>query len=161
MALEDDLRWLLHVDSDELFGLAAGVTLDSHFRDLEARGIGQLTYMNFEGVPEDEDIFDPFLEVTLFRRHLSVVPISPEAQKAVDFWKARNPEGQYFLGYDNGKSATRVLPGVLPLSVHSWKLPADSSLTSCSTMPDPRHLDLSKVYKVRAYCRPADSLDQV
>jgi hypothetical protein len=149
MALTDDLRWLLHIDSDELFGLAPGMSLHQHFRDLESRGIGQLSYMNHEGVPQAEDVYDPFLEVTLFRQHLAVVPISPESQTAVDFWKGRNPEGQYFLGYDNGKSATRVLPGVIPVSVHSWKLPADCKLTSCSSMPDARNLDLSRVYPVR------------
>lgn len=38
-------------------------------------------------------------------------------------WQQRSPQGQYFVGYDNGKAAVRVLPGARPVNVHEW-LPA-------------------------------------
>lgn len=151
LALNDGMDWLLHLDSDELFGLLDTTTLHQHFAQLDSAGIGQLTYCNHEGIPTMEDTLDPFLQVTHFRMHLCQVPLTSEAHRCIEFWKRRSPEGQYFLGYDNGKSAVRVLPGLVPASVHSWRLPPSSQLHSCSSMPDPRNLSLSHVYPVRTF----------
>ena len=101
-----------------------------HFADLDREGVFQMTYLNHEGVPERPDIEDYFAEVTLFRQHHFAVPLrgpgtgtGDMTRDAMRFWEQRTHHGQYLLVYDNGKSATRVLPEVRAKSVHSWILP--------------------------------------
>jgi hypothetical protein len=125
--------------------------------------------------------------------------------RALEYWRKKRTYGQYFLAYDNGKSAVRVLrgayeysfdrrrehfiqqylwlcsdslnphnnnnkTGVVPLSVHEWKLPSihetlntnakdsnnnsnntqqtdGSFLRSCTAISDPRNLDLNRLIK--------------
>eukprot|EP00753_Platysulcus_tardus_P006617 PLAT14358.1.p1 GENE.PLAT14358.1~~PLAT14358.1.p1 ORF type:complete len:482 (+),score=167.72 PLAT14358.1:39-1448(+) len=146
LALAAGLRWLLHIDIDELFFLEEGAAdVDAHFAAMEEKSAGQVTYANDEGVPERSDIGDYFREVTLFRRHHATLPLTASARAAMHWWQSRTKHGQYLLFYDCGKSAVRLLPGVLPASVHSWRLPADCALRSLSCMPDARKLDLSTV----------------
>jgi len=86
----------------------------AHFAALDAEGVGCMTYMNHEGVPETEDSpaeagdGDYFRSVTLFRRHHFAVPLTPQARAAMAFWEGRTRHGQYLLVYDCGKSACRV-----------------------------------------------------
>jgi len=168
MCLERGITWLLHIDVDELFYLA-NLSLKQHFKQLMAQNIGHLTYINFEAVPQRMDIDDFFAEVTLFRKHLCTIEINPLTFSALQYWKQKRTHGQYFLAYDNGKSAVRVLKGVVPVSVHEWKLPSDSGdlvngrihcevhgdlnrwtqlpLRSCTAISDPRNLDLTRLFK--------------
>ena len=44
------VRWLLHIDSDELFMPAAGQDARAHFDRLEEQGCWQFTYRNLEAV---------------------------------------------------------------------------------------------------------------
>jgi hypothetical protein len=43
------------------------------------QNIGQITYINFEAVPQKIDIDDFFEEVTLFRKHLCTIQINRES----------------------------------------------------------------------------------
>ena len=51
------------------------------------------------------------------------------ARDCVRFWS--DGGRQYHLGSPQGKSATRVLPGVRPMSVHTWWPPEPSLLPKC------------------------------
>lgn len=159
MAHARGMRWLLHLDADELFlptspGGTKGAHFDgdfivdnavcAHFRALDEAGIGHITYKNIEGVVEDLDPYEQehahdsnnndlqlrissaFERVCLFRQHFSDIPLTPQAMACVRQWCDRSPVGQYFLAYDNGKSAVRVLPGVSPRGVHSFVLPHET-----------------------------------
>lgn len=44
------LRWLLHIDSDELFHVSNSDTIHAHFDQLERDNVMALTYTNHEGV---------------------------------------------------------------------------------------------------------------
>lgn len=152
LAKEKNVGWLLHIDSDELFYVGKETSIRSHFETLNRKGIYQLTYTNHEGVPEKHDVKDYFKEITLFRRHFFHLGMSAEVRDAMKWWESRTQHGQYFLAYDNGKSATRVVDGVLPKSVHSWKLPPALEHKSFTTLVDPRSLDLSRVYSCEEPC---------
>ncbi|CAM9404632.1 unnamed protein product [Phaeothamnion confervicola] len=116
----EGLRWLLHIDADELFWTPEP-SVKPHFAALEAQGVEQMTYANHEGVPERDGVDNYFAEVTLFRRHHLCLPISHEASAAMRWWCARTGHGQYMIAYDCGKSAARVAPGVVPDGVHTWR----------------------------------------
>jgi hypothetical protein len=108
--------------------------------------------MNHEGVPESSDqIGDFFHHVSLFRRNFNALQFTSQSQRAVDFWRARTAHHQYMISYDNGKAATRVVPGAHAAGVHAWKISDDktnpSGLRNVSSLADVRTLDLSKLYK--------------
>jgi hypothetical protein len=73
LALGKGLRWLLHIDADELFYAPGGTTVE-HFASLETKRIDTVTYLNYEAVPEREEIADFFCEVSVFKR-----PVRPGA----------------------------------------------------------------------------------
>lgn len=156
------LDWMLHIDSDELFYID-GVDVGVHFGLLGATGCVNILYPIHEGCPEHVDNGNVFSDVTLFRRHPSLLPkkqlrpllaptaastasatpsssattSSAELASALDFWARRGNSSDYFLGSTQGKSAVRVLPGVLPLSVHAFYPPEASMLSGCwSAFPD-------------------------
>mmetsp|Transcript_20341 Transcript_20341/g.60661 ORF Transcript_20341/g.60661 Transcript_20341/m.60661 type:complete len:210 (-) Transcript_20341:617-1246(-) len=60
------IRWLMHLDADELF-LATPEEFIAHFACLDAAGVSHCTYANHEGVAEGANILDYFAEVTLFK----------------------------------------------------------------------------------------------
>lgn len=129
-ALADDVTWLLHIDADELFH-CPDTTVKEHFSKLSADGVTVMNYVNHEGVPESSDVANFFHEVTLFKRSLAVLPLQggkSAMREALDFWSRRSLHGQYFIGYENGKSAVAVVEGAAPLSVHEWAPPTLSLL---------------------------------
>jgi glycosyl transferase family 2 len=98
-ARADGLRWLLHIDGDELFAAREGV--QAHFAALDRSPYDAARYLNLEAVPERMEIGDPFREITLFR---------------VNNTLSRNTLP--FLGYNTGKSAVRLVDGILPDGPH-------------------------------------------
>ena len=167
MARARGVTWLLHIDIDELFFTSAP-SIAPHFQRLESSGVSQMTYTNHEAIPERSTIGDYFRGATLFRRHHFEVPMALKARDAMQWWERRTNHGQYMLCYDNGKSAARVVDGLVPRNVHTWRLPrvdssvpttvaADASaadddttlqtppMVSCTALADPRSLDLSRV----------------
>src|SRR3546814_1312204 len=73
-------------------------------------------------------------------------------REAVDFWRRRTNHGQYFLVYDNGKSACRVGKGAYPKDVHTWQLPSQHTSRERTAIADARHLDPSKLLVVDDPC---------
>lgn len=117
-ARRDGMRWLLHIDVDELFHPGEG-SASEHFALLDRLGLGQARYINHEAMPTAEEHADYFREMTLFKRNPAELPDATKARVA-PFWAAR--EG-YFLAYANGKCAVRTLPGVTPATAHGFQLP--------------------------------------
>jgi len=72
-------------------------------------------------VPEDHTL-TPFLDVSLFKVPSGRVPKTPAGGRGLEFWASRTQAGNYFLYYDNGKSAVRIRrgdkPEFAPTSVH-------------------------------------------
>ena len=116
------LKWLLHIDADELFHLPGGDAA-AHFAWLETTPIETVSYANFEALPEAEETGDFFRSVTLFKKpKLLRAPPSPEAKALIERTSQLAPN--FFHFYDNGKSAVRLsAAGMLPKGVHSFARP--------------------------------------
>jgi len=153
LAEDKGLRWLLHIDIDELFYVTSRESVEEHFASLDAQGIMQMTYTNHEGVPESLDCVDYFRSISLFRVHHFQVPLTSAAHDAIEYWKARTNHGQYMLVYDCGKSAVRLGRGkVTPRDVHRWNLPPESASFSRTSLADARHLNPSQVLAMKVPC---------
>lgn len=142
------LRWLVHVDIDELFYAASPAALAGHFAALDADGVGHCCYANHEGVAEggpESGYTDYFQTITLFKTHHLRVPLSPKAADAMAAWRAASRRGQYLLCYDNGKSAVRLVRGAKPRSVHAWSVPDAANLRRRTALADARCLDAENV----------------
>lgn len=118
MALEDDIRWLLHIDIDELF-YTEGEDVKAHFHEMDKNNYNQVTYRNHEAVPETFDINNSFQEVSLFKKNRTL--LSAEQYELLRTLPVFNQGKDYFWFYGNGKSAVKVVPGVLPDGVHYFK----------------------------------------
>lgn len=103
-------------------------------------------------MPEQFDVEDYFSGVTLFRRHFSTLTMDQSTREAVAFWRSRTSHGQYFLVYDNGKSACKVGIGAYPKDVHTWALPPDLASRARTAIADARCLDPSKLLPIHAPC---------
>ncbi len=112
LAWQMRMDWIIHIDGDELL---FGATPVSQFFDCVPHAIGQMSFRNFEGVPETWDIGNYFREVTLFKRHDHLLP--PSWSHKYRLFRSRE---NYLLGYGNGKSAARVVPELLPSGVHCF-----------------------------------------
>ena len=93
IALQNNITWLLHIDSDELFYEPDG---DRSWQTLE--GVDHVTFLNHEAIPLAHKVTNPFLECTLFK-------VNGRLE---------------FIAYGNGKSAVRLAPGVQSWGVHAF-----------------------------------------
>src|SRR5881227_2033303 len=57
LAIDHRIDWLLHIDIDELF-YSPAQTVKEHFGSLSAKGVQQVTYANYEALPDRLDIKD-------------------------------------------------------------------------------------------------------
>jgi len=125
LALEQGMDWILHIDGDELFYLGESLTLD-WFDQLD-NDILQVRFLNYEAAPEKFEIEDYFREVTLFKKNPAVLDPDFYAK-----FQSTSGKSQYFLAYQNGKSAARIYPELLPNSVHSFDIPEEHTLVTSS-----------------------------
>jgi tetratricopeptide (TPR) repeat protein len=115
LAKEQNINWLLHIDSDELF-FTYGISAKEHFQSMDRMGIKQVKYVNYEAVPERPDIFDCFKEVTLFKRNLSGITDNQRDMLK----KIPKIPNLFFLFYGNGKSAAQTSQDLSPQGVHAF-----------------------------------------
>ena len=116
------VRWLLHIDADELFMPAAGEGARTHFERLEAQGCWQFTYRNLEAAATTaaSAAADYFADVSVFKQHEDALPAGAltvpgsASHSALKYWleraQARVGAPVWFFFYSNGKGAVRVPP---------------------------------------------------
>jgi hypothetical protein len=119
LARERGHDWLLHIDSDELF-YSPGETAAEHFARLTATPAETSVYLNYEAIPEREEIADYFREVDLFK--LPYEPVCTQLAAALARAQRTVPQlDPFFHFYANGKSAVRLkADGLNPASVHRF-----------------------------------------
>ena len=120
LAREDGYGWLLHIDSDELF-YAPQQSASEHFADIDRQAHDTVRYLNFEAVPERDDINDFFREVDLFKvpPPLCRVPVVPATARLIQTTPQLLPT--YFHFYSIGKSAVRLsATNMRPIGVHDF-----------------------------------------
>ena len=123
IALETGVDWLLHIDIDEALFLK-GARMEDHVELLENANKEMATYYNFEAIPERLDIDNYFTEVKIFKKPIKLLARQNISRSGI--WPAGR---RYFNFYNNGKSITKVVPGVYPLGAHRW-IHDDHSLNS-------------------------------
>jgi len=121
-AIEEGIGWLLHLDSDELLApYSPGVPIARYFEQVPER-TDEVIFPNFEALPESEQIGDPFLETTLFKK-------SPYYMRYREFellytaWNGHSGTFKLFNAYITGKSALRMRDAnvpFVPASVHHF-----------------------------------------
>ena len=124
LSLESGYDWLLHIDIDELF-YSPRCSAREHFDALDARGVDNIIYMNFEVVPESEDVDNYFAEATLFKKNPYLegrTRFDEQQEQLVRGLTDRYgliPYHGYFVRYTYGKSAARTTPdlGLKPLGL--------------------------------------------
>jgi hypothetical protein len=123
LALDQGMDWILHIDGDELFYPGQMMALD--WFDQVSDDISQVTFLNHKAAPEVFEVEDYFRDVTLFKKNLAALEpgLCTELQKV-------SSKSQYFLAYQNGKSAARIHPTLLPNSVHSFDIPECHTLVT-------------------------------
>jgi hypothetical protein len=117
MALFKGIKWLLHIDADELF-YSPNQSVTNHFGELSAGGIEVASYLNLEAIPESSTIQNFFTDVSLFKRNRAT--FTPRQLN----WFRYHLQGQgpYFNFYDNGKAAGVVTRLTQPMGVHSFEV---------------------------------------
>lgn len=119
-AKEDGMDWIVHLDQDELF--AGDKDRSSSIADLlhsQPSHVACVKFFNNEAFPEQEDVSNPFDQVTLFK----VNPALSTASMAQQRWKAViGPNRRVIFLYGNGKSAARVdAPGLRQGGPHEFR----------------------------------------
>ena len=120
MARADGFDWLLHIDADELF-YSPFETAGAHFESLQNQAFETVQYMNYEAVPECDEIGDFFREVDLFKvpPHLNRRRVTPDLVQTVRRTPQLHPN--FFNFYASGKSAVRLsAAGMRPSGVHHF-----------------------------------------
>ncbi len=118
LALAQQLDWLLQIDADELF-YSPHLSVQEHFAALTKEQVHQATYPNYEAVSQRVEIEDYFKEVTLFKKNLAQLSL---AQRRTLLRYTQKGVNLSFLAYNNGKSAARVEPNLLPWGNHYFRL---------------------------------------
>ncbi|CAK9018825.1 unnamed protein product [Durusdinium trenchii] len=117
---DEAVDWMFHLDHDELF-LPPPHGLQAHFQHLEAGNCRLCLYQNFEAAPQSHTL-TPFLDVSYFKVPSGRVSKTPLGAAGMEFWAQRTKAHNYFLYYDNGKSAVKIpaqgSEDIAPTSVH-------------------------------------------
>ena len=120
LARERGHQWLLNIDVDELF-FAPSQSVDEHFAALCATPIETVSYLNYEAVPERDEIDDYFREVDLFKLPLGAVQ-QHLAQPLARVQQIAPQLKPFFHFYSNGKSAVRLTDAPpKPAGVHQFQ----------------------------------------
>ncbi|KDD75483.1 hypothetical protein H632_c662p2, partial [Helicosporidium sp. ATCC 50920] len=118
-AARDGVDWILHIDTDELIwpGGSPHYSLAQILAAVEP-SVDVVVFPNYEAMPERDDVQDPFLEVTLFKRNFEHVD---QSVYFAHYREVAHDNGNFFLTYGNGKAAARVQKGLRPNGAHRWQ----------------------------------------
>ncbi|KAJ0792622.1 putative glycosyltransferase-like KOBITO 1 [Helianthus annuus] len=118
MARDSGMDWILHLDTDELIHPAGAgeYSLRKLLRDIPS-DVDMVVFPNYESSVERDDIKDPFIEVSMFKRNYDHLPKDTYFGMYKESTRG-NPN--YFLTYGNGKSVARVQDHLRPNGAHRW-----------------------------------------
>ncbi|XP_021887429.1 glycosyltransferase-like KOBITO 1 [Carica papaya] len=118
MARDAGIDWILHLDTDELIHPAGAheYSLRQLLLDIPAN-VDMVIFPNYESSVEQDDIKDPFTEVSMFKKNYDHLPKDTYFGLYKESTRG-NPN--YFLTYGNGKSAARIQDHLRPNGAHRW-----------------------------------------
>jgi hypothetical protein len=109
----DELDWLFHLDSDELF-YCKSLDVQSVLRCVPEE-VEQIVFGNYEGICEKIDAKNIFAEVQLFKRNIKFL-----SEAGIEVIPKYGPLKNFFSGYGNGKAASRCKKGVVADGCHRF-----------------------------------------
>lgn len=109
-------RWLSHIDDDELI-FTPSMSIVPQFERFTRERVHQILFVNHEALPTTWDVGDRFREVQYFKINPWQVPSHLRAEVETFWMQGR---GYFFAGYDNGKPAVRLQPGLTAKGVHRF-----------------------------------------
>ncbi|GAV71244.1 Glyco_tranf_2_4 domain-containing protein [Cephalotus follicularis] len=157
MAREAGMDWIFHLDTDELIYPAG--TQEYSLRQLLSKvpgNVDMVIFPNYESSVEQDDIKEPFSEVSMFKKNYDHLP------KDVYFGnykEATRGNPNYFLTYGNGKAAARIQDYLRPNGAHRWhnymKTPNEIKLDEAAVLhyTYPKFSDLTS-RRDRCGCKP-------
>ncbi|KAH1031024.1 hypothetical protein J1N35_043198 [Gossypium stocksii] len=118
MARDAGMDWIIHLDTDELIYPAGAreYSLKQLLLDLPS-DVDLVVFPNYESIVEQDDIKDPFGEVSMFKKNYDHLP------KETYFGLYRETtrgNANYFLTYGNGKEAACVQDELRRNGAHRW-----------------------------------------
>ncbi|GAB4832239.1 Glycosyltransferase-like KOBITO 1 [Ancistrocladus abbreviatus] len=118
MARNDNVDWIIHLDTDELLHPAGDreYSLRQLLLDIP-KNVDMVVFPNYESSVERDDIKDPFGEVSMFKKNYDHLPKDTYFGMYKESTRG-NPN--YFLTYGNGKSAARIQDHLRPNGAHRW-----------------------------------------
>lgn len=106
MAFDEQIDWVVHLDSDELF-YSPSATIEEHFFSLSRDKHETFSYLNYESVVPEMDVRDCFKEILLFKRHL--LHLNEYQRMLLENLMQSKPDKMYnFIAYQNGKGSGRI-----------------------------------------------------
>ncbi|EPS69585.1 hypothetical protein M569_05180, partial [Genlisea aurea] len=118
MAREAGMEWILHLDTDELIHPAGAREYSLRRLLLDVpRNVDIVIFPNYESSVERDDIKDPFMEVSMFKKNFDHLPKDTYFGLYKESTRS-NPN--YFLTYGNGKAAARIQDHLRPNGAHRW-----------------------------------------
>ena len=96
----------------------------------------QVTYANYEAIPQRTDVRDYFKEIVLFKKAPQALTGGTFSAEQAEILRSipKLPDN-FFLFYGNGKSAARVSEDLLPAGVHKFRVEAGGPEAEISTDP--------------------------
>ena len=131
---DGDIDWLLHIDGDELFFID-DLDAAAHFGPALVHSAYR-SATNPRRLPRASRFLNVFESVTLFRRHTAtlektILDAGGDKHLAASALAIGDTMAEGTTGSAQGKSACRVLPGALPLSVHAFAPPEPGMMSKC------------------------------
>ncbi|KAH0652857.1 hypothetical protein KY289_030535 [Solanum tuberosum] len=113
---EAGVEWIIHLDTDELMHPAGSLELVSIlYGDFWQIYLKMLTWSYFLTIVERDDVKEPFSEVSMFRKNYDHLT---KEMYFGNYKEATRGNPNYFLTYENGKSAARVQDHLRPNGAH-------------------------------------------
>ncbi|CAK8543152.1 unnamed protein product [Lathyrus sativus] len=118
MARDSGMDWIIHLDTDELIHPAGtqGYSVRELLSDVPG-DVDTVVFPNYESCVEQDDIKEPFTEVSMFKKNYDHLPMDVYFGNYIEAARG-NPT--YFLTYGNGKAAARVQDHLRPHGAHRW-----------------------------------------
>ncbi|KAL9267474.1 Glycosyltransferase-like KOBITO 1-like protein [Drosera capensis] len=136
MARDAGMDWIFHLDTDELVHPAG--TREYSVRELLTDipgNVDMVVFPNYESSVEQDDIREPFSEVSMFKKNYDHLPRDTYFG---NYKEATRSNPNYFLTYGNGKSAARIQDHLRPNGAHRWhnymKMPNEIKLDEAAVL---------------------------
>ncbi|KUI97006.1 glycosyltransferase family 2 protein [Vibrio sp. MEBiC08052] len=118
LARKEQMQWLVHIDSDELF-YTREIHIQAHFEKLNQKQIKNVIYRNLEALIHSRPNTKPFNRRIYFKKNYFKNNVWEFSSQQREFLQAHQIKPEYYFHfYQNGKSAVHLSAEITIDSVH-------------------------------------------